>query len=212
MHYKVQCIGDAFINMLFYVNPKTVCDHSMLGIHAEQRKHDRILPNLNYYNKFGSTKYVNGNTSKPLYATKKSHVNYVVADTESWEQKAAKALEEMDEVICFVKNSFLNFYIPYVMEGKDRKYVPDFILRVNTPSGKTINLILEISGFSQDKDYKTNYVYNRWLPAVNNVIEKNEIAEWHFLEVSAEIRDIKKEIREALKKADKTLVCTENVQ
>lgn len=206
LQHKVKCIGDAFQNMLFYENPKAVCDHIMLGIHAEQRKHDRILPNLNYYNKFGSTLYVNGNTSKPVYVTKKSHVNYVVADTESWEQKAAKALEEMDEVHCYVKNSFLNFYIPYVMEGKDKKYTPDFILRVRTPSGKTINLILEISGFSQDKDYKTNYVYNRWLPAVNNILEKYQMDEWHFLEVSAEIRDIKKEIREALKLADQKLL------
>ncbi len=140
----------------------------MLGIHAEQRKHDKILPNLNYYNKFGSTLYVNGNTSKPVYAIE-NHVNYVVADTESWEQKAAKALEEMEEVLFLCKNSFLNFYIPYVMEGKDKRYMPDFILRARTPSGKVINLILEISGFSQDKDYKTNYVYNRWLPAVNNI-------------------------------------------
>lgn len=212
LQYKVKCIGDAFLNMLFYENPKSVCDHIMLGIHAEQRKHDRILPNLNYYNKFGSTRYVSGNTSKPVYPTQKSHVNFVVADTESWEQKAAKALEEMKEVICYVKNSFLNFYIPYVMEGKDKKYIPDFILRVKTPGGKTINLILEISGFSQDKDYKTNYVYNRWLPAVNNILDKYGMDEWHFLEVSADIRDIKNEIREALKKADQVLGVSANVQ
>ena len=85
-------------------------------------------------------------------------------------------------------------------------------LRVKTPSGKTINLILEISGFSQDKDYKTNYVYNRWLPAVNNIREKYEMDEWHFLEVSAEIRDIKAEIREALKKADQKVAVSVNVQ
>ena len=98
--------------MMFYENPKSVCDHLMLGVHAQERKHGQILPNLNYYNKFGSTKYVGGNTSKPVYATKKSHVNYVVADTESWAQKAAKALEEMDEVICYVKTAFLTFTYP----------------------------------------------------------------------------------------------------
>lgn len=36
--------------------------------------------------------------------------------------------------------------------------------------------------------------------------------EWDFLEVSAEIRDIKTEIREALKKADQIVAISFNVQ
>jgi len=122
--------------MLFYENARAVCDHIMMGIHAEQQKHDRILPIFNYYNKFGSTRYVNNNTTKPVYKTKKSHVNYVVADTESWEQIAAKTLEEMKEVVCFVKNSFLGFFIPYKAQGKDSQYQPDLITRVITPTKK----------------------------------------------------------------------------
>jgi len=198
LRHKTKCIGDAFINMLFYENPKAVCDHIMLGIHAEQRKHDKIMPIFNYYNKFGSTKYVNNNTSKNVYKTKKSHVNYVVADTDSWEQIATKTLEEMKEVICFVKNSFLGFNIPYMAFGKDRNYQPDFIVRCQVPNGAFINLILEISGFNQEKDEKKQYVLNRWLPAVNNVLDALEMDEWHFLEIAGEIRDIKNQIRKYL--------------
>lgn len=199
LRYKTKCIGDAFLNMLFYEDPASVCDHIMLGIHAEQRKHDRILPIFNHYNKFGSTQYVNNNTSKKVFRTKKSHVNYVVADTDSWEQLAAKTLEEMDEVISYVKNSFLNFYIPYTAYGKDSKYLPDFIVRVRTSPDKIINLILEITGFNRDKDAKKQFVENRWLPAVNNVRGKYEMDEWHFLEIAGEIADIKNDIRNYLK-------------
>lgn len=196
---KTKCIGDAFTNMLFYENPKAVCDHIMLGIHAEQRKHDRILPIFNYYNKIGSTRYVNNNTTKKVYKTKKSHVNYVVADTDTWEQIAAKTLEEMTEINSYVKNSFLNFFIPYTAFGKDSKYQPDFIAKAKTGSGKTINLIIEISGFSHDKDEKKAFVYNRWLPAVNNVLDKLEMDEWHFVEIAGEIKDIKNELKDFLK-------------
>lgn len=194
----VKTIGDAFSKMLFYEDPKSVCNHIMRGIYAEQRKTDKILPVLNHYNKIGSTRHVHGQTSKKVYATARSHINYVVADTDSWEQICAKTLEEMDEVICYVKNSFLGFEIPYIQYGKDKNYIPDFIARVKTPSGKKANLIIEITGMSQDKDVKKWYVENRWLPAVNNILEEYEIDEWHFIEIAGDIRDIKNEIRAKL--------------
>lgn len=197
--HKTKCIGDAFLNMLFYENPKAVCDHIMLGIHAEQRKHDRILPIFNHYNRTGSTRYVNNNTTKKVYKTKKSHVNYVVADTDSWEQIAAKTLEEMTEVTSYVKNSFLNFFIPYTAYGKDHKYQPDFIVKAKTPTGKPINLIVEISGFSHDKETKKAFVHDRWLPAVNNMRDKLEMDEWHFVEIAGDIKDIKNELKNYLK-------------
>jgi type III restriction enzyme len=157
---------------------------------------------LNYYNKIGSTKYVNGNTSKRVYATHKSHVNFVVADTDSWEQICAKTLEEMDEVICYVKNSFLGFEIPYIQYGKDKSYIPDFIARVKTPSGKKANLIIEITGMSQDKEVKKWYVENRWLQAVNNILNDYQMDEWHFVEVADDIRDIKNDLRNKIKMID----------
>lgn len=196
---KVELIGDAFKNMLFFKEPQIVCEHIMKGIYAEQKKTDKILPVFNYYNQFGSTKYVSGKTIKNVYETKKSHVNYVVADTESWEQIAAKTLEEMPEVISYVKNSFLEFTIPYLYNGtENRDYIPDFIARCKTKDGRTINLIIEITGFSKDKEDKKWYVENRWLPAVNGVRDVYEMDEWFFIEIADDIRNIKNELKEKI--------------
>lgn len=197
---KVKLIGDAFKNMLFFTDPLSVTESIMKGINADQKKTDKILPVLNYYNKFGSTRYVNGSTLKNVYKTTKSHVNYVVADTESWEQIAAKTLEEMPEVISYVKNSFLEFTIPYILNGKENKdYYPDFIARCKKKDGKMINLIIEITGMERDKGDKKWYLENRWLPAVNGVKDVYEMDEWGFIEIAEDIRDIKNELREKIK-------------
>ena len=51
---------------------------------------------------------------------KKCHISHVVADTETWEQKTAQALEQMDEVVHYVKNHKLDFTIPYIAyEGNE---------------------------------------------------------------------------------------------
>lgn len=57
---------------------------------------------------------------------------------------------------------------------------------------------IEITGFNKDKEHKVNYVYNRWLPAVNNVREKYGYDEWHFIEIANDIRDIKNELRDKI--------------
>ncbi len=139
-----------------------------------------------YYNPEISTKYVNGNTTKEVYPTVKSHVNYVVADTNSWEQIAAKTLEEMPQVIRYVKNHFLGFKIPYLDEkAVEHSYIPDFIAAVRTTTGKEINLIIEISGFSNDKtghkDFKRKYTNGFWIPAANHL---NTYGTWDFVEVT----------------------------
>jgi len=185
-----------FKKLLFFFNPKSICSHISRGIMAASRATDQILPVLNFYNKFGSTTYVNGNTSRPVFETTKSHVNYVVADTESWEQIAAKTLEELDDVDAYVKNAFLGFAIPYVADGQDKLYFPDFIARCRTGNDQCINLIIEITGMNQDKAAKKWYVENRWLPAVNAVREKYGYAEWAFIEIAGDIRNIKNQVRD----------------
>jgi type III restriction enzyme len=106
-----------------------------------------VRPVFNYYNKFSSTKYVNGNTTKPVFPTQNSHVNYLVMDSE-WEGIAAKTLEELPQVKSYVKNQFLGFTIPYVKEGKDRLYFPDFIVTctgkdgtIKEKSSKSVDLV-----------------------------------------------------------------------
>ncbi len=199
---KLIAITDSeYKKLLYFEDAGRICDHIMRGIRAEGNKTDRVLPIFNHYNKFGSTKYVNGNTSKAadkLFATKKSHVNYVVGDTDKWEQIAAKSLEELNQVVTYVKNSFLGFVIPYVAEGKDKSYVPDFIAVCKGKNNKTFNLIIEITGMNKDKAMKKDYVQTRWLPAVNAVRERYGYNEWRFIEIAGDIRDIKNELIAAI--------------
>ncbi len=182
--------------LLYFEKPKKIVDHIARGINPHINTIEHIRPVFNYYNKFSSTKYVNGNTIKEVYPTKRSHVNYVVMDSD-WEAIAAKTLEEL-KVESYVKNQFLGFIIPYAMDGKDRQYYPDFIARVKGKDGKVKNLIIEISGMSKDKEQKKWFVENRWLPAVNSLKDKYNYPEWHFIEVANDIRNIKNQLIEKI--------------
>ena len=139
--------------LLYFQSPKTIVDHIRLGINTHINTSEYIKPVFNYYNKFGSTKHVGGNTSKEVYPTHKSHVNYVVMDSD-WEGVCAKTLEELDEVDTYVKNQFLGFVIPYVKDGKDKMYYTDFIARVKRKNGTMANLMIEITGMNKDKEEK----------------------------------------------------------
>ena len=154
------------------------------GIRMAGSSSERISAILNYYNPEGSTTYVRGATTKSIYPTVKSHVNYVVADTDSWEQIAAKTLEELPEVQYYVKNHFLDFKIPYSDGSVEHDYMPDFIAVCKTKSGELVNLIIEISGFSNDrtgnKDIKRHYTHDYWLPAANNL---EKYGRWDFIEI-----------------------------
>lgn len=39
----------------------------------------------------------------------------------------AQALEDMDEVLRYVKNDKLGFTIPYTLNGEEHQCIPDFI-------------------------------------------------------------------------------------
>jgi type III restriction enzyme len=186
-----------FKKLLYFEDPKKIVDHIARGINPQLNTTEHIRPVFNYYNKFSSTKYVNGNTVKDVYPTEKSHVNYVVMDSD-WEGICAKTLEEIETVECYVKNQFLGFAIPYTKDGKDRQYFTDFIARVKSKDGTIKNLMIEISGMSKDKAEKKWFVENRWIPAVNALKEKYEYPEWHFIEVANDIRNIKNQLIEKI--------------
>ena len=183
--------------LLFFEEPKKMVDHIARGINPHINTTEHVRPVFNYYNKFSSTKYVNGNTIKEVYATQKSHVNYVVMDSE-WEGIAAKTLEELPQVISYVKNQFLGFAIPYVKEGRDKNYFTDFIVQCKGKDGTIKNLMIEITGFSKDKAEKKWFVENRWIPAVNALKDKYEYPEWHFIEIANDIRNIKNQLIEKI--------------
>ena len=148
-----------------------------------------FLPIFPHKRCLGSTEGVAFETTQPTWETQpeKCHISHVVADTNSWEQKTAQALEQMGEVVAYVKNHNLGFTIPYINHnGESRQYVPDFIARIRKPEGASgdtiVNLILEVSGMArEDKQQKVDTVNNLWVPAVNN---HSEFGEWAFLEIT----------------------------
>jgi len=138
------------------------------------------------YDTVGSTRYVDFDTTRPVFATdeRKCHINYVVADTDTWEQKMAEALEGMEEVVHYVKNHGLNFTIPYTFEGDSGNYIPDFIVHVDDGRGPDdwLNLIVEVSGNPDPKKpAKTATARDLWVPAVNN---DGRFGRWDFIEIS----------------------------
>jgi type III restriction enzyme len=182
-----------------------------------------LKPLLKPYDSIGSTRYVEFDTTRPVYSTRpdKCHISHVVADTTSWEQKMASTLEEMDEVTSYVKNTNLGFTIPYLLNGEEKNYYPDFLVRIKTPSTQRgeggglhpaftsasasagregesgeLNLIVEVTGeHKKDKVAKVSTANTLWIPAINN---HGGFGRWAFIEI-IDPWNAKNEIKRALK-------------
>ena len=112
----------------------------------------------------GSTSDVSFWTSRDVRQVSKSHLNYVVADTQNWEQTAAYYIDTHKAVDAFVKNAQLGFAIPYFNNGQNHEYIPDFIIRLR--NARATHLILETKGYDPLEQVKANAA-NRWVNAVN---------------------------------------------
>jgi type III restriction enzyme len=112
----------------------------------------------------GSSDEVSFWTSRPVREVVRSHLNYVVADTQVWEQSAAYFIDTHPRVEAFVKNSGLGFAIPYLHNGAPHDYEPDFVVRL-TGEPRT-HLILETKGYDPLEQVKAAAA-ERWVNAVN---------------------------------------------
>ncbi len=154
-------------------------DRIFRGIVNSGRDEIRIEPILRSFDPVGSTRYVDFDTTKETWATDedKCHVTHVPADS-GWEAKMAQVLEDMAEVVRYVKNQGLGFTIPYTIDGESRSYIPDFIAVMDDGT----NLIVEVSGAQRrDKKEKVATVRDLWLPAVNR---HGGFGRWDFVEVT----------------------------
>lgn len=151
---------------------------------------DRVLlPVMRPYEPTGSTRFVDFDTVRNTVTTSphKSHVSHVVADTGSWEQKAAMALEEMPEVLAYVKNHGLGFTIPYVKDGEEHSFLPDFLVRWSDGPEDPLNLVIEVTGLpTKDKPEKVETARTLFMPAMNNHYRTlgREHGRWAFVEVT----------------------------
>ncbi len=187
--------------LLLAENAHDACDRIYQAIVAADSGVKRLLPIPKPYDTVGSTRFVDFDTTRPTYKTdpKKCHISHVVCDTESWEQKMAQVLEDMPEVIAYVKNHNLGFLIPYTTSGDQRHYVPDFLVRLDDGRGPAdpLNLIVEVTGErDKDKAAKVATARNLWIPAVNNA---GTWGRWGFIEI-ADPWDARNAIRAGLQK------------
>src|SRR5207253_2149753 len=112
----------------------------------------------------GSTSEVDFWSSRDVREVTHCHLNYMVADTQRWEQSAAYYLDKHPAVDAFVKNSNLGFGIPYLHNGQMHEYFPDFLVRLK--AAPPLNLILETKGYDPLEDVK-RAAAERWVAAVN---------------------------------------------
>jgi len=122
------------------------------------------LPLLEASRGAGSSVEVDFWTSRDVREVRRSQVNYVVADTKRWEQSAAYFLDTHGDVSAFVKNAGLGLGIPYLHNGEQHEYIPDFVVRLKSPEERF--LLLETKGYDPLKDVK-RAAAERWCSAVN---------------------------------------------
>ena len=144
-----------------------------------------LLPVLDEYQPEGTTADVAFQSGKPdPEPTVRSHVNYVVCDSEL-ERHIARALEADERVLAYVKNDHLFCEIPYRFNGKACRYIPDFIVRL----GPERFVLLEGKGRQTSKDDAKETATRRWIAAVN---DDGRRGTWSYAVVraKAEVREV----------------------
>jgi type III restriction enzyme len=197
----VTCKDNTFPQLLLLAEfSHDAADRIYKAIVASSDGSPTLKPILHPYDTTGSTRHVDFDTTRPVYSTRaeKCHVSHVVADTDSWEQKMAQSLEDMPEVVSYVKNHNLGFTIPYTLNGEERQYTPDFIACIDDGQGADdlLNLLIEVTGEKKkDKAAKVATARTLWVPAVNN---HAAFGRWDFVEIT-DPWDAQHQIRNALK-------------
>ena len=180
--------GNAFPQLLGLSAYQTEAANRILaGIVAGDNGHAGIELLLDRANPTGDTSGVGWWTRKDpgeLWLTsEKCHISHVVPHS-GWEARVAAAIEDMDEVLRYVKNDHLDFTIPYVIDGIQKSYIPDFVVSINDRGDPAdpVNLIIEVTGESKrDKKIKVATTRTKWLPAVNAAWR---FGRWDFLEIT----------------------------
>jgi type III restriction enzyme len=170
--------------ILYMELAEKVCERIYLACQRAIGGEQRIKAILDPYNPTGSSRFVAFTTSKTTYITghDRCHISHVVCDSD-WEAVLTQVLEDHPKVICYIKNQGLQFDVPWRDGAVPRRYVPDFIVRVDDGRPDPLNLILEVKGFKGgDAQLKAETMNALWVPGVNNL---ETYGRWAF----AELRD-----------------------
>jgi type III restriction enzyme len=193
----LHCKGGTFPQLLMFVRfAHEAADRIYRSIVESTAGTTTLKPILRPYETVGTSRYVDFHTIRSTYKTRadKCHVSHVALDSD-WESKLAHDLEDMGEVVAYVKNQSLGFSIPYTINGVERQYYPDFLVRIDDGGGRdrALSLIVEVTGErKQDKEAKTATARTLWIPAVNN---HGGFGRWAFLEVTDPYDDVVELIR-----------------
>ncbi|MEK6746132.1 MAG: DEAD/DEAH box helicase family protein [Pseudomonadota bacterium] len=180
------CKGDTGAWMLEYLSiGGQAADHIYNAIVDGTADEKIVKAVLDPYNPKSSTMHVGFSTTKELYQTdpQKSHVNYVVIDSD-WEAEFARVAEQHPKVISYVKNQGLGLEVPYKDGVMSRIYIPDFIVQIDDGHGKDnpLNLVVEVKGYRHENvKLKSETMRTQWVPGVNNL---GTYGRWSFEEFS----------------------------
>ena len=129
-----RCKDDTFHQLLLLIElAHDAADKISRAIVSAGGGGHRLLPILRPYDTVGSTRYVDFDTTRPIYPTRpdQCRVSHVAVDTESQERETAQAPDDMEKVVAYMKNQGFGFTISYTVGGDERRYLPDFVVRVN---------------------------------------------------------------------------------
>ena len=184
------CKGDTYPALLMYQELADMACNKITAAITRQFLGERpIKALLDAYNPTGSTKHVRFNTSKAdRWDTggppPKCHINWVMLDSD-WEAEFCRVAESHLKVRAYVKNHNLGLEVPYRYGSEMRKYIPDFIVRVDDGHGDEdlLNLIVEIKGYRrEDAIEKKSTMDTYWVPGVNHLGIEGGWGRWAFAE------------------------------
>ncbi len=204
------CKGDTYPAQLLYKTlADRACEKIVTAINRAGIKQGNAVVKvvLDPYNPIGSTAHVNFNTSKSdRWETDASHchINWVILDSD-WEAEFCRVAEQHPRVHSYVKNHNLGFEVPYVMGGTNRRYRPDFIVRIDDGKGSDdlLNLVVEIKGYrGEDAKVKKETMETRWLSGINGL---GTHGRWAFAEFT-DIWEMQVDFKEKVEQAFKTML------
>lgn len=183
----LRCEGGTHRGQLLYEELAALaCERIHNAISAGLSGGGRLLAATDPYNPEGSSAEVDFRTTKTsLWRTDagKCPVNFAVCDG-GWERAFCRIVEKDPRVKAYVKNAGLGFEVPYRHAGQSHRYLPDFIVEVESAEGASVHVVVEVKGLRDEQDQsKADTIRSRWIPGVNNL---GTFGRWEFLE----LRDI----------------------
>src|SRR6202007_1187928 len=97
----------------------------------------------------------------------------------------------------YVKNQNLGLEVPYRFGSEMRRYIPDFIVRLDDGHGDDdlLNLIVEIKGYRrEDAKEKKSTMDTYWIPGVHHLPTFGRLAFAEFTEVYMIEADFKAQV------------------